>query len=83
LREVQAQSPLQGRGDVHEPLVPENDGLCAKPQTKEHLHSVGQVRTSAPYRENLAPHLKHYEVPMEGLAFGKQLQWLDANCNDC
>jgi hypothetical protein len=37
----------------------------------------------APYRENLAPHLKHYEVPMEGLAFGKQLQWLDANCNDC
>lgn len=30
-----------------------------------------------PYRENLVPHLKHYEVPMEGLAFGKQLQWLE------
>jgi len=30
-----------------------------------------------PYRENLVPHLTHYEVPMEGLAFGKQLQWLD------
>jgi hypothetical protein len=37
----------------------------------------------APYRENLVPHLKRYEVPMEGLAFGKQLQRLDANCNDC
>jgi hypothetical protein len=30
-----------------------------------------------PYRENLVPHLKHYEVPMEGLVFGKQLQWLE------
>ena len=30
-----------------------------------------------PFRENLVPHLKHYEVPMEGLAFGKQLQWLE------
>ena len=30
-----------------------------------------------PYREHLVPHLKHYEVPMEGLAFGKQLQWLE------
>jgi hypothetical protein len=35
----------------------------------------------APYRENLVPHLKYYEVPMEGLTFGKQLQWLDRN--DC
>jgi hypothetical protein len=30
----------------------------------------------APYRENLIPHIAHYEVPMEGLPFGKQLQWL-------
>ncbi len=30
-----------------------------------------------PYRENLVPHLKHYEVPMEGLSFGRQLHWLD------
>ncbi len=30
-----------------------------------------------PYRENLVPHIKHYTVPMEGLAFGKQLQWLE------
>lgn len=29
-----------------------------------------------PYRDNLVPHLKHYVVPMQGLAFGKQLQWL-------
>ena len=29
-----------------------------------------------PYRENLIPHIAHYEVPMEGLPFGKQLQWL-------
>jgi len=35
------------------------------------------------HRENLVPHLKRYEMPMEGLAFGKQLQWLEVNCNDC
>ena len=29
-----------------------------------------------PYRENLVPYMKHYEVPMEGLSFGPQLQWL-------
>lgn len=29
-----------------------------------------------PYREGLLPHIKHYEVPMEGLPFGRQLQWL-------
>jgi len=30
------------------------------------------------YRDKLLPHLKNYVVPMEGLAFGKQLQWLDS-----
>ena len=30
----------------------------------------------ARYREELLPHIKHYEVPMEGLPFGRQLQWL-------
>lgn len=29
-----------------------------------------------PYRENLTPHIAHYKVPMEGLSFGRQLQWL-------
>jgi cytoplasmic iron level regulating protein YaaA (DUF328/UPF0246 family) len=29
------------------------------------------------YRENVVPHLKHYEIPMEGLGLGKQLQWLE------
>ena len=29
-----------------------------------------------PYREGLLPHIKHYEIPMEGLPFGRQLQWL-------
>ena len=29
------------------------------------------------YRENLLPHLKHSAIPMESLAFGKQLQWLE------
>lgn len=28
------------------------------------------------YRENLLPHIKDAIVPMEGLKFGKQLQWL-------
>ena len=30
-----------------------------------------------PYREYLVSHLMHYNVPMEGLSFGRQLQWLD------
>ena len=30
----------------------------------------------APYRESLIRHIRHYEVPMEGLSFGRQLQWL-------
>jgi hypothetical protein len=29
-----------------------------------------------PYRLNLVPHILRYTVPMKGLAFGKQLQWL-------
>lgn len=28
------------------------------------------------YRQNLVPHIRHYTVPMKGLGFGKQLQWL-------
>ena len=28
------------------------------------------------YRENLVPHIRHWLVPMEGLAFGQQLRWL-------
>jgi hypothetical protein len=30
-----------------------------------------------PYRQYLEPHLRHHTAPMKGLAFGKQLQWLD------
>jgi len=28
------------------------------------------------YRKFLLPHIKYYEIPMEGLGIGKQLQWL-------
>lgn len=28
------------------------------------------------YRKFLLPHIKHYKIPMEGLAIGKQLKWL-------
>ena len=35
-----------------------------------------------PYRQNLLPHIKNYSVPMEGLAFGKQLQWLRRQFHD-
>ncbi|MBE0662065.1 MAG: hypothetical protein IH597_06315 [Bacteroidales bacterium] len=31
------------------------------------------------YRKYLLPHLKHYNLPMEGLSIGKQLQWLTKN----
>lgn len=34
------------------------------------------VLAGVDYRENLVPHLKHCEVPMEGLSFGPQLRWL-------
>jgi len=30
-----------------------------------------------PYRKGLVPHLRHCSIPMEGLSFGRQLQWLD------
>lgn len=29
-----------------------------------------------PYRRDLVPHIRHYAVPMDGLSFGRQLQWL-------
>jgi len=35
-----------------------------------------------PYRENLVRHIKNREVPMEGLSFGCQLQWLKAQMAD-
>ena len=28
------------------------------------------------YRENLIPHIRHYEIPLEGLRIGEQLQLL-------
>lgn len=28
------------------------------------------------YREHLIPHISHYKIPMEGLRFGEQLQFL-------
>jgi cytoplasmic iron level regulating protein YaaA (DUF328/UPF0246 family) len=35
------------------------------------------VLAGSAYRENLVPHVRHYKVPMAGLSFGKQLQWLE------
>jgi cytoplasmic iron level regulating protein YaaA (DUF328/UPF0246 family) len=35
------------------------------------------ILAGSEYRENLVLHLTQYEVPMEGLSFGQQLQWLD------
>jgi hypothetical protein len=34
------------------------------------------------YRENLIPHIRHYEIPMEGLRIGKQLQFLSRFLNE-
>ena len=28
------------------------------------------------YRKYLLPHISNYQIPMEGLQIGKQLQWL-------
>lgn len=35
--------------------------------------------TGERYRRFLIPHIKNYEIPMLGLAIGKQGQWLDRN----
>ena len=41
--------------------------------TKDHfVFLAGQS-----YRQGLTPYLRHYAVPMEGLSFGQQLQWLN------
>lgn len=32
--------------------------------------------TGVNYRKFILPHIKNYELPMEGLKIGKQLQWL-------
>jgi hypothetical protein len=34
------------------------------------------ILAGVPYRENLVPDIRHHTVPMEGLDFGTQLQWL-------
>lgn len=34
------------------------------------------------YRKYLTPHLNHFEIPMEGLAIGKQLQFLKRKLNE-
>lgn len=34
------------------------------------------------YRKYLLPEISNYEIPMEGLPIGKQLQWLTANLKD-
>lgn len=39
------------------------------------------ILAGKPYREFLTPELSHFHVPMEGLAFGEQLQWLGEQCN--
>jgi hypothetical protein len=33
--------------------------------------------TGKKYYENLMPHLPNHSIPMEGLAIGKRLQWLN------
>ncbi len=40
----------------------------------QHDHFV--ILAGKNYRMYLVPHLAHYEVPMEGLRFGEQLQFL-------
>jgi len=33
------------------------------------------------YRRHLIRHLVNYSVPMQGLTFGRQLQWLEKHCS--
>jgi hypothetical protein len=37
------------------------------------------ILASRQYREYILAEIKHYEIPMEGLSRGKQLQWLNEN----
>ncbi len=34
------------------------------------------ILTGIKYRENIIPHINHYEIPMVGLGIGKQLKFL-------
>jgi len=44
-------------------------------------HDEFVILAGNPYREYLIPELAHYTVPMKGLTFGQQLQWLGEQCN--
>lgn len=46
-------------------------GACADPKTDHFVFLAGEK-----YRKFLLPHLASYEVPMQGLTIGRQLQFL-------
>jgi hypothetical protein len=53
-------------------------GVLAELRKRCNLETVNFVLLAGiPYREKLVRHLRHKCIPMEGLSFGKQLQWLE------
>ena len=85
--ELDAKSPLKGsllRANLQLKTMKTADrrrwsqGVLSELRTRCNLEADKFVfLAGTAYRENLVPHLNHYQVPMEGLPFGKQLQWLD------
>lgn len=52
--------------------------IAGKLGKRHDLHkTLFVVLAGAAYREYLLPHLPHEHVPMTGLGYGEQLQWLD------
>jgi len=45
--------------------------LCTDPQRDHYVFLAGEK-----YRQYLVPHMRSYEVPMQGLSIGRQLQFL-------
>lgn len=53
------------------------DVISALRQTRDLDADQFVLLAGEAYREHLIRHIKHYSVPMKGLPFGKQLQWLE------
>ena len=50
---------------------------CADPKSDHFVFLAGEK-----YRKYLLPYLSHYEVPMQGLTIGRQLQYLSGQIHE-
>ena len=70
VREIETRAALPGGRYVHQPLVPQDDGLRRKPRTEAHLHLVSQILASAP--EDV---IEPYELTLKKMKTAERRQW--------